>query len=161
MQIAGNWRRRALLAALLALAAAITLLLVLSSQHATGTTSAATHLPADKMTVSAATDNVSAPGTDVTLLSGTLRTSTPADLLISATAECSIVTNVTTTGTDDQKAEGVVNMWIVIDSTRVVPVSPTANDDGKITFCNHAYERQTTFNANDQDDTNATFDTTT
>src|SRR5438270_838203 len=121
MQIAGNWRRRALLAALLALAAALTLLLVRSAKHTTGTTSAADHLPADKMTVSAATTNISAPGADVTLLSGTLRTSTPADLLISATAECSIVTNVTTTGTDDQKAEGVVNMWIVIDSTRVVP----------------------------------------
>ena len=62
MQIAGNWRRRALLAALLALAAAITLLLVLSSQHATGTTSAADHLPADKVTVSANTATVSGPG---------------------------------------------------------------------------------------------------
>ena len=70
MQIAGNWRRRALLAALLALAAAITLLLVLSSQHATGTTSAADHLPADKVTVSANTATVSGPGQDVTLLTG-------------------------------------------------------------------------------------------
>jgi hypothetical protein len=146
--------------AMIALGVAIAALLVALFYANHESAQSATNLPADKVTVSAATTDVSAPGKDVTLLTGTLRNSTPADLLISTTAECSIVTNVSTTGTDDQKAEGVINMWIVIDKTQVVPVSPTANDDGKVTFCNHAYERKTTFNANDQDDTIATFDTT-
>ena len=153
MQIAGNWRRRAVLAALVALGGAVTLLLVLSSKHTAAT--AADHFPADKVTVAANQAVVSGPGQAVTLLTGKLRTSTPADLQIAVTSECTIATDVTTVGNDDQSAEGLVKMWVEIDG-KPVPVSSTPKpDDGQITFCNAAHHRKTSM----FDDTNATIET--
>lgn len=71
-----------------------------------------------------------------------LKVSSPADLILSLTAECSIITELTTGGEspDSSSAEGQVEMWITIDGTPV-PVSSTEGDDGGVVFCNRAYGR--------------------
>ena len=76
------------------------------------------------------------------VLSETLKVSSPADLILSLTAECSIITELTTGGEapDSSSAEGQVEMWITIDGTPV-PVSSTEGDDGGVVFCNRAYGR--------------------
>lgn len=76
------------------------------------------------------------------VLTETLKVSSPADLILSLTAECSIITELTTGGEspDSSTAEGTVEMWITIDG-KPVPVSSTEGDDGSIVFCNRAYGR--------------------
>ncbi|MFN2614069.1 MAG: hypothetical protein ABR552_04545 [Actinomycetota bacterium] len=112
--------------------------------------------PANKAAAVGTTTQVAAPAQDVTLMTKTIRTSSPQDLLFEVTAECSIVTNVTTTGTDDQRAFGHIEMWVTFDG-RPVLVGPDDSQAGRVVFCDRAYERQTTFNQDDQDDAIATF----
>lgn len=113
----------------------------------------ADHQPADKVVAAGSNVEVFAPQAEVTLLAQTLRTSTPADLLLQVTAECSIVTNVTTVGNDDQSAQGRIAVWIEVDGNEV-PV--TAGSDGDVVFCNRMYRRQTV-NFDDEDATIRTF----
>src|SRR2546428_4014392 len=85
----------------------------------------ATHMPADKVAASGSTVEVVGPGESVTLLSGTMRTSSPEDLIFNVTAECSIVTNLTTVGNDTSSAFGQVRIWVELDGTAV----PVSGDD--------------------------------
>lgn len=119
----------------------------------------ATHAPADKVAVSGSAVEVMGPGEEVTLLTAKLRTSTPTDLLLDVSAECSIVTNVTTVGNDDQRAFGQVRVWVEVgdEGQAGEPVKVASGDpDGKVVFCNRAYRRQTTL-FDDEDATIATF----
>jgi hypothetical protein len=113
----------------------------------TGTTSTGTtNLPADKMTVTGSTIEVSGPNADVVLLSAQMRTSTVADLTFQMAAECSIVTDVTTTGNDMQSAFGQVRIWVEVDGQAVGVMSNQPGqrtDDGKVVFCNQAYSSTT------------------
>jgi hypothetical protein len=131
------------------------LLLLLYESH----NQAIAGLPADKVAAAGSKVQQAGPGDDITLLSKEIRSSSPADLVLQVTAECSIVTNVSTSATDDQKAEGTVNVWVEIDGERV-PISSADNggDKGEVTFCNRAYRRQTTFA--DPTSTINTFETT-
>jgi hypothetical protein len=76
------------------------------------------------------------------VLSEQLKVSSPADLILSLTAECSIITELSTGGEspDSSSAEGQVEMWITIDGKNV-PISSTEGDDGGVVFCNRAYGR--------------------
>jgi hypothetical protein len=141
--------------AVIALGVAITALMV-AVFFANRDSASARHQPADKIAVSSSTVEVTAPGQVVTLLSSRVRTSSPADLILQATAECSIATTVKTTGNDDQSAEGVVEMWVEIDGT---PVPVASGDNGRVTFCNEAHHRVTTL-FDDEDATIETFDRT-
>jgi hypothetical protein len=113
-----------------------------TSASGSGTT---TNYPADKMTVGGSTFAVSGPNTDVILLQAKMRTSNVADLAFSVTSECSIVTDVTTTGNDMQSAFGQVRMWVTVDGkdVGVVPGTQGTTDDGHVVFCNQAYSSTT------------------
>ncbi len=111
--------------------------------------------PADKVAAAGATPEVAAPGEAVTLLSEQIRTSNTSDLILGVTSECVITTELTTEGNDLANARGTVDEWIEIDGNPV-PVS-TEDEDGKVTFCDHFQERETT-NLDDEDATIRTLD---
>lgn len=92
----------------------------------------------------------------VTLLSGTIKTSSPKDLIFRLTAECALWTDVTTVGNDDSQAIATVKVWVEMDG-EVIPVADddTGEDAGKVVLCNRAYRRVTTM----FDDENATIET--
>jgi hypothetical protein len=121
----------------------------------------ASHEPANKF--AAAGSDIDQVDDATPVLSETMKVSSPFDLVLSATAECSILTQLTTGdgpmgGSDSARAYGSVRLWVEIDGNRV-PVSSddTAedNDDensdqtdesdiGEVTFCNRAYQRTVT-----------------
>jgi hypothetical protein len=105
----------------------------------------ATSLPADKVTTTGSKLEVMPPGGSVQLLSVQMKTSTPEDLILQFTSECSIVTDITTSGNDEASAEGQVRSWITVDGkpVGVVPSTPGTSGDGKVVLCNRAYKRTT------------------
>lgn len=94
----------------------------------------------------------------VTLLSTTIKTSAPQDLVFQVTAECALWTDVQLTGNDDQSAVASVKVWIEFDgvSLAVSADEPAGDDYGKVTFCNRALRHVTT-NVDDEDATFATY----
>src|SRR4051812_895684 len=84
---------------------------------------AASNLPADKMTVTASRTAVTGPNTEAVILTAQMKTSTPADLLLQLTAECSILSEITNTGSETQAYSTKVELWIDIDG-KTVPVVP-------------------------------------
>lgn len=117
----------------------------------------ATHQPANKMAVSgSALAEMTVPVVEgstsktVTLLKGTLKTSNLTDLVISATAECALWTDVQTVGDGDSQAVATVKVWVEIDGV-VVPVSADdKTEPGKVVFCDRAV-RLVTVNLDDDD----------
>jgi hypothetical protein len=103
------------------------------------------NLPADKMTVGGSKIVVSTPDVDVVLLQAQMRTSNVADLVFQVTSECSIITTVTTTGNDTQRAAGTIRMWVTVDGQQVgvIPSTQGTSDDGKVVFCNQEYSSTT------------------
>lgn len=93
------------------------------------------------------------------ILTERMKISSPFDLVLSASAECSILTQlVTNNDTPTSTAFGSVRLWIEIDGRRVpVATDDTAEDTddevvddgdpsdiGEVTFCNRAYSRTET-----------------
>ncbi len=111
----------------------------------------ATHKPADKMAVAGSTLEVMTSGVSdgeesktVEILSGTMKTSGPADLIIEVTAECALWTDVTTVGNDMQHALAQVEVWVEIDDEPLaISGDDTGEDQGKVVFCNRDYKVQT------------------
>ena len=113
---------------------------------AVGSGGAVTNYPADKVTAAGAKPDITGPGQSVSLIGPVkMRTSTPEDLVLQVTAECSILTELTTNGNDTQDAFGQVRVWVEVDGkpVGVVPGQPGSSDDGKVVFCNRAYHRDT------------------
>jgi hypothetical protein len=128
------------------------------------------HEPANKF--AAAGSDIDEVTTDAEpILSETMKISTPYDLVLSASAECTILTELTT-GPDDAPgssdsafALGAVRMWVTIDGKRVAVATNDAlqdNDDevedandtsdiGEVTFCNRAYQRTVSDGEDPQD----------
>jgi hypothetical protein len=115
--------------------------------------------PANKVTAAASTEVVLGPGDSLPILTATMRTSKPTDLILQLTMECSIFTRLVTGpsdngATDTASATGTVQAWIEIDGV-VVPVtsvsSPPQNPppggnkvtDGA-TMCHRTYQRSVT-----------------
>ena len=122
----------------------------------------ATHQPADKVVAAGSTIEVIGPNTETTILTSTLRTSKPTDLILAVSMECSIFTGLVTGpstdgGTDSATAAGHIRAWIEIDG-QIVPVNsmseppqltPTGgSEDDKVTFCNRTYSRTVTDSEN-------------
>ncbi|MGH7856760.1 MAG: hypothetical protein ACREQY_05465 [Candidatus Binatia bacterium] len=122
---------------------------------AAGASAQAAHEPANKTAVSASSVEVAGPTEEVEILQATVRTSSPADLWLAVTLECSLVTDVTTMGNDDQMAQAGIDVWIEIDGNRVF-VSTDDPEGGEVTFCNRMYRRQTEM-FDDEDATIRTF----
>jgi hypothetical protein len=115
----------------------------------------ATHEPANKVSAAGSTTAIGGPNERVVLLREFVKTSKPTDLILGVTLECSIVTDITTTGNDSSNASGALDVWIEIDG-KPVPVSSDDTDAGKVTFCNRAYGRTTSL-FDDEDATIETF----
>jgi hypothetical protein len=120
-------------------------------------TADAGHEPANKG--AAAGSDIDEVSDATPILSETLRVSSPEDIIIQVTSECSILTALTTNNDSSNAfAFGSVRLWVEIDGTRVpVATDDTAVDDddeveddgdesdiGEVTFCNRAYERTVT-----------------
>ena len=95
------------------------------------------------------------------ILSETMRVSSPEDLIIQVTSECSILTSLLTQGsgtagsTSTANTFGQVELYVTIDGKRV-PVATDDLDDedeGKVVFCNRAYQRTITDTEDDPDGT--------
>lgn len=120
----------------------------------------ATHQPADKVAVSGSTlQEFSQPAGGappvVTLLRGTVKTSSPTDLIFQVALECTIFTDIKTVGDDESGASAHVDVWIEVDGRPVPVTSIPANggpDDGKVTFCDRSFRRVTTgFEGDDEE----------
>src|SRR4051812_33368924 len=86
--------------------------------------------PANKAVAAGAKTEAIAPGSEVTLMSATFKTSKPEDLLISVSAECSILTDVVIEGGPNATAEtssarGLVRVWVEVDG-KIVPIQDTS-----------------------------------
>ena len=117
----------------------------------------ADHEPANKF--AAAGSDIDEVDDSEPILTERMKVSSSFDLVLSASAECSILTElVTDSDTPSSTAFGSVRMWITLDGKRVpVSTDDTAedNDDvveddgdesdiGEVTFCNRAYSRTVT-----------------
>ena len=111
----------------------------------------ATHAPANKVVAAGDKLAVVAPQTAVPILSATLRTSKPEDLILQVSLECSITTALVTSNSDpSSSSEGDIRVWVEIDGVRV-PINsisnppqppPAAGDPSdEVTFCNRTYSR--------------------
>src|SRR5688500_18867323 len=98
--VASRLRRLTVLAAIVA---ALAVMVPLVAQE---------HYPADKATVTGSRVEVVAPGESVTLLETQMRTSSTGDLVMQVTAECALVTDLTTVGNDTAEAVGTVRVWV-------------------------------------------------
>ena len=109
-----------------------------------GQSAFADHEPANKVAAAGSETEVVAPGQTVAVLQERVKVSSGADLILSATAECDILTDLTTGGNgaeDSAGAFGQVRMFITIDDT-VVPVSSDdVTETGKVVFCNRAHNK--------------------
>ena len=114
----------------------------------------ASHEPANKVSAAGSTTEVGGPNEKVLLLKEFVKTSKPTDLILGVTLECSITTDVTTTGNDEAMAAGALDIWIEIDGKPVL-VSSDDTDAGRVTFCNRSYGRTTSL----FDDDDATIET--
>jgi hypothetical protein len=109
---------------------------------------AGTGSPADKATAAGDKTVVMAPQSGATLLTATMSTSKPTDLILQVTAECSILTTVTNTGTSTASAFGQVRIWVELDG-QIVPVQsvssppqdtpPPGDDSDKAVFCERTH----------------------
>lgn len=110
----------------------------------------ATHMPADKVVAAGSTLEVVGPNAEVTILSATMRTSSPTDLILSVTMECSIFTRLLTGpsgdgGASSATAAGTVRAWVEVDGQIVPVISAGAGSEAdKVTFCNRVYSRTVT-----------------
>jgi len=88
-----------------------------------------------------------------TLLSTTIKTSPPTDLIFAATLECALWTTLKTVGNDAAQSTARVVVWVELDGVPV-PISSddTGPDAGKVVFCDRTHQQQTT----GFDDQNAT-----
>ncbi|MDQ3757495.1 MAG: hypothetical protein M3394_06580 [Actinomycetota bacterium] len=105
-------------------------------------------LPADKTAVGGSSLEDIDPNQVKEILSQRMKVSTPADLILGVTLECSIVTRlVTDTNEETAEALGSVDILVTIDGKNV-PVQTAggtgAGDNGEVTFCNRTYQRTVT-----------------
>lgn len=123
----------------------------------------ATHQPANKIAIAGSgleSMKVSlVEGTEsqeISLLSGTLKTSSPTDLILSVTAECALFTDTIirtpAEGSDMSEAIAGVKIWVTIDGVPVkVASDDPAGDIGNVVFCNRAHFNSVTIGPDDDD----------
>ncbi|HEX2040160.1 MAG TPA: hypothetical protein VHF47_10560 [Acidimicrobiales bacterium] len=120
-------------------------------------------LPADKTAVGGSAVQDIDPSTTHEILHQRMKVSSPADLILGVTSECTILTRLlTNTATKDAETTGSVVLHIDIDN-RTVPVQTVGfdndndgeveegegQDDGSVTFCNRTYQRSVSDNEGD------------
>src|SRR3954453_20901658 len=105
--------------------------------------------PADKVVAAGDKEQVMAPQTGATLLTATMSTSKPTDLILNVNAECSILTTLDNVGTSTATASGQVRIWVEVDN-QIVPVQsmssppqntpPGGDDTDKAVFCEREHQ---------------------
>lgn len=139
----------------------VTAVALASGSLVAGTRATATHSPANKIAVASSTLEVMSSGitagsesSTVTLMTASLRTSVPTDLLFRVTAECALWTDVTNVGNSSSQSIATVKVWIEVDGSRVPVSSGDAGEErGKVVFCNRDFRTVIA----DLDDEDATF----
>lgn len=106
------------------------------------------HEPANKLAAAGSETEVFAPGQTLPILEETIKVNTNHELILQLTAECDILTELTTGGPGENAnsagAFGQVRTWITLDGT-VVPVSSDdETETGKIVLCNRAHNKTIT-----------------
>ncbi|HEX8004688.1 MAG TPA: hypothetical protein VF519_18530 [Mycobacteriales bacterium] len=108
-------------------------------------------IPANKVAASGSELEVVGANNKVVLLTETVKINNPTDLIINASAECSIITQVKTTGEEIAEAQGTVRMWVEIDG-KAVPVAQEDTDAGRVVFCDRLHRQEVNFTADGDDD---------
>jgi hypothetical protein len=135
--------KRSKLLAISSAAAAFALgMAVIGTGFAAGT--GTTPQPANKTAAIGNTvDDINA-NTDHVVLSEQMKVSSPSDLILNLSSECTILTQlVTNNGNKVQDTTGRVEMYVTIDGKRV-PVAGDASgngDNGTVVFCDRTYAR--------------------
>jgi hypothetical protein len=112
----------------------------------------ANHTPADKVSASGSEEELIGAGVNTVILSEHFKVSSPADLLLGLTLECSIITDLFTTGDQTDSVEATIKTWVTLDGT-IVPVSTDdETDPGKVVFCNRAHRQEVDENDTDDND---------
>lgn len=111
---------------------------------------------ANKVAASGSATEVAGPNEEIELLSASVKLSSPEDLMLSVSLECSITTELTTVGDDTANASGSLDVWIEIDGFKVPVSTNDTTNPGEVTFCNRTYERTTSM-FDDEDATIRTF----
>lgn len=112
-----------------------------------GQSAIATHTPADKVVAAGDSLTVINEGTNQTILTATIKSSKPSDLMMHVSAECAVETAHMRDGkTSDNQARGFARVWIEIDN-KIVPImsssappqdpaaQPGGTEEDKVTFC--------------------------
>jgi hypothetical protein len=120
----------------------------------------ATHHPADRAAAAADEGETTFTSNDPeeVLLTATIRTSKPADLMLHVSLECEITTQHEWNGPrSETSARGRIRTWVEVDNA-IVPIQsssqppqnppPAGNETDKVTFC----ERDEDLSRNDQDE---------
>lgn len=99
---------------------------------------------ANKLAVAGSSMQAFGPGTEIVVLEETMKVSSPRDLILQLSSECSIVNALSTsnaTGQQNDSSVGRVTMRIEIDG-KPVPVSQdTADGNDRVVFCDRTYQR--------------------
>jgi hypothetical protein len=135
---------------------ALLLAVTLFAAYSIGSVADATHQPADKPFAASSKTVRFSPGTNVTLLTATVKNSKPADLILQVSMECSIITDnviagsAVPGGSESAATEGTVRAWLEVDG-QIVPIissssppqnpPPPGDDTDKVTFCNRVFNR--------------------
>lgn len=128
---------------------------------------AQTNEPANKTSAMIARGDIvfATSGQPVLIAEELVKTSKPTDLLLSVTAESSIITQVKTMGSEMQSADGKLEVYIAIDGnivngpapSPVGPGNPPHGDTAAVVFANQAYRRTTSLGLDDTQDTIETY----
>lgn len=111
------------------IAVAVLTALVVSNLSGSGQEVTATHQPANKAVASGKALQEVAAGVATPIMSATLRTSKPTDLIMSVTLECAILTKLHNVGSDEpdatsaETASAQIDIWIQDEAGRRVPIS--------------------------------------
>lgn len=119
--------------------------------------------PANKVVAAASKRVVVAAGQTETIMTATMRTSKPTDVMMHTALECSIFTQLLTNNTDNSATAGArIRVWLEVDGKIVSLLQssqppqngttpPSGNDTDKVTFCDREYSRTVTDDENPLD----------
>ena len=135
--------------------------------------------PANKAVASGSTVQGVHPGAGTAIMTASIKTSKPEDLLLSVSLECSIMTDVRNAGTapstdpnapssSNAEASGAIRVWLTMDTDdNIIPITDASEppqdpsqqrkgtDDDKVTFCDRDHFVNITDAENPQDGTDA------
>jgi hypothetical protein len=101
-------------------------------------------IPANKVAAAGSETEVVGANQSAVVLTETVKINNPTDLIISASAECAILTEVTNSANGEtERAFGEITFHVEINGIPV-PVSKENTDKGEVVFCNRAQEQQWT-----------------